>query len=301
MDGMLEFKDLNQATKYYARKLLDSSQVVSTNEKNSDRYKNSLGGEILQQFFKIKDSQAIIGTYDNHKPYKWWIYGEILSEFLNLDPPLMYKYKPELFSKHYDLLEDGRMQYTYSNRFVEFSQFVNIYKKLKDNPNSKRCVSMIFTPYDTSPDRSDVPCTLGESYIQRDGKLNMTFFMRSWDFFGGFKTYDFALQSFIQQSFCSWLGFQPGDLGVYVTSLHYYNRDRELLEKLVLEEDRSSDKLIVDGNLDITEFYQQLRLVKNSEEAAYNENFEKANIIKSQLKTELFRDMSETYIKKNLK
>ena len=127
----LEFDDLNSATKHFANELLKSSSVLSTNDANSDKYKNELGGELIQQFFVIKNPQAVIGTFEHHKPHKWWIYGEILSEMLNLDPPIMYKYKPELFDKHYDLLEDGRMQYTYSSRFTEFNKFVNVYKKLR--------------------------------------------------------------------------------------------------------------------------------------------------------------------------
>ena len=53
----------------------------------------------------------------------------------------------------------------------------------------------------------------------------MTIIYRSWDFFGGMKSYDFALSSFILQSFCSWLGFEPGHLGFYVNSMHFYERD----------------------------------------------------------------------------
>ena len=300
----MNFKDLNDATKYFSKALLDSAPVETTNEVNSNKYKNKLGGELIQQFFTIEDSRAIVGTYDNHKPAKWWMHSECLSEILNLDPPIMYKYKPELFKGHYALLEDGRMQYSYGNRFVEFNQLVNVYRKLKDNPNSKRCVIDIYTPYDTAPDRKDAPCTTMYHFIQRDGKLNMTTFYRSWDFFGGFKTYDFALSSFIQQSLCSWLNFEPGTLGVYANSLHYYNRDRENLQKLVEEikfNERPSDKLILDEKVGIEDFYRQLRLVKSSEEASYFKNFEAAKTIKDSISIKLFKDMCDSYISRNLK
>ena len=299
-----EFQDLNAATKYYSKKLLESSSIETTNPSNVERYKKQLGGEVMQEFFKIKDSTAVIGTYENHKPFRWWMYGEILSEFLNLDPPVQYKYRPELFNQHYDLLEDGRMQYTYSNRLTEFNQFVNIYKKLKENPNSKRAVTAIYTPYDTASDRADSPCTLMQSFLHRNGKLNMTFFMRSWDVFGGFKSYDFAFQSFTLQSLCSWLDMKPGTMGVYTTSLHYYNRDRQNLERLVEESSTSSkrsDKLILDGNLKIGEFYNQLRQVKLCEEAAYNDNFTKAYEIRDKLTSNLFKEICDVYMKKNTK
>lgn len=300
----ITFKDLNSAVKYHAKELLNSSSIDSTNDKNFERYKNSLGGEIIQEYFKISNPTQIISTWDNHQSYKWWMYSEILSEFLNIDPPLMYKYKPELFEQHYDLLEDGRMQYTYSGRFTEFNQLVNVYKKLKDNPNSKRAVIDIFTPYDTAPDREDTPCTTMYHFIHRDGKLNMSVFMRSWDFFGGYKTYDFALSSFVLQSFASWLNMEVGELGFYVNSLHYYNRDRDNLEKLVQETQftqKNSDVLVLNEKIDISEFHRQLRMVKNVEEAAFNGNYTKAHQIKNELEVELFKDMSDCYINKNLK
>ena len=109
----MEFYDLNQAVAHYGKELLESNPIQSTNDRNSERYKKQIGGEITQEFFKIKNSRAVIPSWNNHKGFEWWTYGEILSEMLNLDPPIMYKYKPELFSQHYDLLEDGRMQYTY--------------------------------------------------------------------------------------------------------------------------------------------------------------------------------------------
>jgi len=295
------FKDVNEFTAHYAKELYYADKVESTNPINSEKYKNELGGEAAQQFFTIEDAQAVVGTYKNHKGYEWWMYGEILSEMLNLDPPIMYKYKPEMYPEHYDLLADGRMQYTYGNRFVEFGQFVNIHEKLKKNINSKRAVMSIYTPYDTAPDRKDAPCTLGYNFLHRDGKFNMTTFMRSWDFFGGAKTYDFALSSFIQQSFCNWLDVKPGKLNYYVNSLHYYNRDQEQLEKLVMEvqNPKSANKLILDGNQPIGEFYDELRLIKLSEEYAHSGNIEKANEIKDNLNNELFKKISGVFIKKN--
>jgi len=136
-------------------------------------------------------------------------------------------------------------------------------------------------------------------FLHRDNKLNMSVFFRSWDFFGGAKTYDFALSSFILQSFCSWLNMKPGKLGIYANSLHYYNRDRSKLENLVAESQINSDKLILDGNLGISESYDALRKVKLAEEAAFNKNFDSARRIRDSLEVFLYRDMVNTWIRKN--
>lgn len=301
----LEFEDLNEAISYFAKELIQQEPIKSTNVFNKDRYKKQLGGELTQQFFIIKDATKVLSTLHNHKYYKWWMYGEILTEMLNLDPPIMYKYKPELYDQHYDRLEDGRMQYSYSSRFVEFNQLVNVYRKLKKNPNSKRCMISIYTPYDTSNDRHDAPCTTAYQLIHRDGKLNMTVFYRSWDFFGGFKTYDFALSSFILQAFCSWLNMEPGQLGFYANSLHFYERDREQLQKLEAEcecsQNKISNSLIVDKNVYIKDFYEQLRFVKLIEEAAFSRNFTLAENSIEKLDGNIFKDIANTFIEKNEK
>lgn len=299
----MEFKDINEFAKYYSKALLESPEIISGNNINKDTYKNSLGGELIHQFFTITEPTKVIGTLKNHKGFKWWTYGELISEFLNLGTPIMYKYKPEMFSKHYKLLVDGRMPYQYSSRWTEFNQLTNTYERLKQNPTSKRCVIPIFMPYDTAPDRADVPCTTMYHFIQRDGKLNMTVFMRSWDFFGGAKTYDFALSSFVLQALCSWLDLEPGKLSFYANSLHYYNRDKEQLKQLV-EETRNniieSNTLLLGKNTNILDFYEQLRKVKIIEEYAYSKNFEKAFELTKELNIPLFKDMAETWINKNI-
>lgn len=300
---MLEFEDVNEAVAHYAFELANSSIIKSSSSKNIDSYKSMLGGEVLQQFFKIKNSRAVLCTFKGHKYHQWWLYSEILSEMLNLDPPLMYKYKPELFSQHYDLLESGRMQYMYGSRWAEFNQLENVYKRLRDNINSKRAVVTIFTPYDTAPERKDAPCTLMYSLIHRDGRLHMTVFYRSWDFFGGFKTYDFALSSFILQSFCCWLNLEPGDLCFYVTSLHFYERDRDKLNDLIGElqgiiTEVMSDELVVGEYISMKRFYDELRLVKEAEEAFRNKRFDIEDM-ESKITVDLFKDMVKCFRAKN--
>lgn len=298
----LEFKDLNEVVAYFAKKLNKSKGVKSTSDINSESYKKLICGELIQQYFVIKEPTKVLSTWNNHKYYKWWMYAEILSEILNLDPPIMYKYKPEMFEQHYNLLDDGRMQYIYGSRWNEFNQLVNIYNKLKKNPNSKRCVIQINMPYDTEPGRHDSPCTCSYHLIHRNGKLNMTVCYRSWDFFGGFKTYDFALSSFILQSFCSWLGMKPGNLAFYVNSLHYYNRDKENMKALITEINmcnKVSDKLILSKYLNIKNYYIELRNVKLCEEMAYAKNFEKFEEVKDSITCNLFKDMCNVWKIKN--
>jgi thymidylate synthase len=300
----MEFSDVNKATTYFAKELLDSDGVKSTNAKNTDipdfQYKKLLGGELSQQFFVLSDCTKVENTCPQQKAYTWWIGGEIMSEFLGINPPMMYDYRPELYNQHYDVQEDGRIQYMYGTRWQEFNQLNSVYQRLRDNPNSKKAVMTIFMPYDNDPARKDSPCTTQYHFLHRNGKLDMTVMMRSWDFFGGWK-YDFKLSSFMQQSLSSWLGMEPGKLAVYATSLHYYARDENLLKSLINEPVRDSLewRLYQEGERvqSISEFHTSLRTLRNIERASYMGG----SVNTDSLAPLLLKDFGNSFIARNKK
>jgi thymidylate synthase len=305
----MEFDDINAATKYFATALLESEGVKSTNAKNDDipeyQYKKLLGGELPQQFFVIKDSTKVENTYPQHKAIGWWTAGEILSEFLGLNPPVMYDYRPDLYKQHYDVQDDGRIQYMYGTRWQEFNQLESVYQRLKENPNSKKAVITIFMPYDNDPARKDSPCTTMYHFLHRNGQLDMTVMMRSWDFFGGWK-YDFKLSSFMLQSLASWLQMKPGKLAYYVTSLHYYARDEQLLRALVAEPEQPSKHFLLyrhdETQLSIADFHTNLRRVRDVERYAFMGGDERRGLEAAvNIKPDMLKSFAEEFVRKNEK
>jgi thymidylate synthase len=111
-------------------------------------------------------------------------------------------------------------------------QFDVMVDRLRKDPDSRQAVTTIWNPqFDTLSHKRDYPCTLSFMFRVRDGRLNMTTTMRSNDVIKGVG-YDFFQFTRVQLALASCLGIQPGSYVHFAGSLHLYDSDRELVEKL---------------------------------------------------------------------
>jgi len=262
----LEFEHCTQALKYFVERLLKKDIIKSANIKNKETYKKEII-ELTHQFFCIKNPKKVIFNHRNYKTQPWWLISEILSETLNINPPIMTEYRSDIISWAYDLLPSGKVEYMYGGRWNEWNQLEYVYNLLKKNPTSKRAIIDIHTPYDNSSARKDVPCNCQYHFLLRNGKLNMTAIVRSWDITKGYKV-DFSLYSFVLQSLASWLNSEIGNLYVYVSSLHCYSQDIEKLKKLKLYLNYHENDILeleIDKNMEIGKTYEDLRKVREIE------------------------------------
>jgi thymidylate synthase len=103
---------------------------------------------------------------------------------------------------------------------------------LKRDPDSRRAIIHIRTPYDSEHARLDVPCTLALQFFIRDGSLHLHVSMRSSDVILGI-TNDVPAFTLLQELMALQLGV---DLGEYVhcsNSMHIYSRDFEMAEAII--------------------------------------------------------------------
>jgi len=276
----------------------------------NDDYKLKLL-EKTQFFYKIKHAENVITDYSTQRQYPFWAISEIISEVFAFNPPLMYKYKPEIIEWAYKLRPDKSIEYMYGRRWNEWNQLLNVIKTLSDRLDSKRAVVDIFTPYDTDPNRNDVPCTLMYTLKARKGKLDMTTFFRSHDLFSGMK-YDMVLSSFINQLIAmgvnTTLGdmvLEPGKLGFYEDSLHVYvNKDQMKLDKFTDEAHLTT----ADARFDIMHKYKTLESlfddlwqVAKVEEHTYHGKFTQANKFINKIQNPAFADFAKMYYNRNAK
>src|SRR3990167_10191821 len=84
--------------------LLEGVNVKTSNEKNKGTLKDELI-ELPHQFFCIEDPCQTVFDVEGFKTQPWWMVAEILTEFLNLNPPLMMKYRDDLIKSSYILME----------------------------------------------------------------------------------------------------------------------------------------------------------------------------------------------------
>lgn len=111
-------------------------------------------------------------------------------------------------------------------------QYEKIVERLKADSDTRQAVVTIWNPeLDLLPSKRDYPCTILHQFRIRDGKLNMTVFMRSNDVWLG-AAYDFFQFTRIQIAIASILGIPTGVYTHHVGSLHIYEQHYDKAESL---------------------------------------------------------------------
>lgn len=113
------------------------------------------------------------------------------------------------------------------------SQYKNVLKELKSNPNSRRGVMLynrpaMHTDYNKNG-MNDFVCTYSNTFYIRDGKLHSHYLMRSTDIIFGFNN-DVAWAKFVQQQLANDLNLEIGDLIWTSSNIHMYERHFQYLQ-----------------------------------------------------------------------
>lgn len=122
--------------------------------------------------------------------------------------------------------------------------------KLRSDKLSRRATALIYSPEDTLLDRRDTPCAIALQFMIRGDRLDAVCFMRSQSA-AMVMPYDVFLFTMIQE----WLAIEIGiELGCYThiaASLHLYEEDRDLAERITnfeLGPTRSMPKMLTAGH-----------------------------------------------------
>lgn len=289
-----KYIDANDFILKKGKELLESGeQVDTTNFKNEGTLKNKLY-ELAHQFFEIENPKATLFDIAGFKTTPFWMAGELLTEFLNKNPPVMIKYKEDVIHQSYEMKATGDVEYSYGSRWKEFNQILHAYDILKKNPNSKRVIIQTWMPWDIDINKSDVPCNINYMFLSRNGKLDMTATIRSNDILRGTK-YDYALASFMLQSLASWTNLEVGGLYFSINSLHIYEKDGKKLEEVLNNEYSPSPQMIIPSNLKIEDYWHDFRHVEKAEEASYHSAFDYFDKYLSDMRIPFFRDLARIY------
>jgi thymidylate synthase len=287
------------------------SNFITYNREQSgtgDAYKNSIA-EITSVYSVITNSDKVILNNNIFKTPKLHSINEIFTQFFNLNPPFILRYKKSI-NDYYKLTILGHTEYVGGSRWNEFNQFDNIINILSDRLDSKRAVISIYMPYDTVNIRNDVPCALLYHFIVRNNKLNMFVAFRSHDLFAGYRT-DYVLSSFVLHflakilSVVKGINIVPGEISVYETSLHYYPlRVKTPIHEVaknfnnnnfIFRPFTDTDYKIVD------EINNDLKYLKLSEEAAYSGAFDTSLEFINRIKDSELTDIAKYLYNLNIK
>lgn len=105
-------------------------------------------------------------------------------------------------------------------------QLVDVYNKLKEDPDTRQAVATIYNPlFDNHTVKTvDRPCNVLVTFKIRKGKLDLTVVTRGNDVTWGVWT-NHVQFSTIQEMVASWLGIEVGELHQISDSLHNYTKD----------------------------------------------------------------------------
>jgi thymidylate synthase len=145
-----------------------------------------------------------------------------------LNPGTACKKRPEVWDQ---FLENpmgthiGRFSYTYSQR-MGGAYLQSIIDELRKHPNSRQLYLSVWDRVIDPGRRGDrrVPCSLGYWFVQRGGKLDMTYMMRSCDFHTHWAN-DVALATMMLHFVAAATEYEVGALTHFVGSLHVYQKD----------------------------------------------------------------------------
>lgn len=149
-----------------------------------------------------------------------------------LNPGNSYKIRMDLWQKLMSKSEEGRFDYTYSERINFKGQLDNAIAALKDDIRSRRAMVMIFKPEDTLESegfQTRIPCSISYQFLIRNNKLMVLYYIRSNDYFKHFAIdiwLTHAMQEYMTEQLQSvYPGLKCGSLNYYGGSFHAYNED----------------------------------------------------------------------------
>jgi len=132
--------------------------------------------------------------------------------------------------KMYDFSDDGRNLFGAYGPRIMF-QLPTLVQKIRMDPNTRQAVATIFKPRDQQQITKDFPCNIMLHFIPRKGVLNLLAYVRSQDVLLGLP-YDFYHWSALQEMMATELGMDVGTYTHICGSLHGYERDLDIIEKI---------------------------------------------------------------------
>lgn len=113
-----------------------------------------------------------------------------------------------------------------------YGDLADVIKQLRKNPMTRQAYLPIWFPEDTGAVSGQrVPCTLGYHFLYRNGRLDVTYFIRSCDFIRHFRD-----DLYMAMRLCEWVAWNAnlswcGNLIMHIGSLHAFEPDRYAMEQ----------------------------------------------------------------------
>lgn len=121
----------------------------------------------------------------------------------------------------------------------EYGDLGDVIDLLQREPYTRQAFLPIWFPEDTGSVHGErVPCTIGYHFIRRGDYLHVVYYIRSCDYIRHFKDdiylacrkVQWIIEKLKEKDYANWENVIPGYLSMHITSLHCFNREREVLK-----------------------------------------------------------------------
>jgi len=139
--------------------------------------------------------------------------------------------------------DTGKFWGAYGPRIV--NQLPIIVERLRKDPDTRQAVITLWDPeFDAHGGKKDHPCTSLFNFRIRDGKLNMSVFMRSNDAIHGWP-FDLIQFSMLMQSMAAELGVEVGTYSHHVGSFHIYEPHWNVANEIIANKHGLGDWFLI--------------------------------------------------------
>ncbi len=217
----------NVAYRQMCRDLIEKGQEIET--KTGSRGKSK---ELVNYMIRIDDLEDNVIDLKSRNISYVYLAGETLwYQAARNDVGFISK-----FGKLWEKISDDGITNNSAYGFIlqkkhGFDQIEKIIELLKNDPSSRRAILNINVPNEHVIETKDEMCTICLNFMIRNNALDCTGVMRSNDIVFGF-TYDFSYFTQLQKYIASRLGIRTGSYTHFAMSLHFYERDYQLIKDI---------------------------------------------------------------------
>lgn len=177
-----------------------------------------------------------------------WPYAHSASKFLNEEGQFNHNYMERYWPKHAgafgsmrtadefkSLLQAKSSVSSFINTGINhpYGDLVDVVAQLQREPQTRQAILPIFFPEDTGATHGGrVPCSLSYQFMMRDGKLDVTYVIRSCDYLRHFRDDVYMtvrlllwVLAKLRELDPSWKRVVPGEYIMLITSLHLFRND----------------------------------------------------------------------------
>jgi hypothetical protein len=219
--------------------------------------------------YELTDVSMVIDVPDD--PYAWmhkadpdmpWAEQHFQERVSGIphNPPPSHEIWPHAVRGNSDHTSGGKFSHTYPERFwplgaggesrvnmgirYRLGDLSDLLQHLAAQPSTRQAYLPVWFPEDTGAvEGQRVPCTLGYHFMIREGKLSCRYYLRSCDLIRHWSN-DVYMAGRLMQWMADMLngawagatnkpiGLEPGELRIYISSLHAFRADEPKLQKL---------------------------------------------------------------------